>query len=112
MTDSQIVLVAATFVILLLITLAAQFHWLGEGRTKTVLVLLSGIAAMLSLRMAELPPSWFSASKTGFALGLTLTIGAFLGRTTEERSFRFPLLLGMGGTLLVANAVEFVRQVL
>ena len=111
MTDSQIAFLAATFVILLLITLAAQFRWLGEGRTRTVLVLLSGIAAMLCLRIAELPPSWFSASKTGFLLGLSLTIGAFLGRNAEERSFRFPLLLGMGGTLLVANVVEFVRQV-
>lgn len=112
MTGTQIFFVALTFVIIAVITAIAQFKWLNDGPAKTTLTLLSGIAVVVSLRIADLPPTWFSASKTAFALGLTLTAGAFLGRTAEERSFRFPLLLGMGVTLVVANLVELVRRML
>lgn len=112
MSTEQVVFVAAAFAILLAITLAAQFRWLKEGRVKTALVLLAGIAVVVSLRLAELPPSWFDGTKTGFVLGLTLTAGAFLGRSADERSFRRPLLLGMGGTLLAANAIAFAARVL
>lgn len=108
MSGEQIFFVAAAFVILALITAAAQFRWLPSGRTKTVLVFLAGVAVVLSLRFAQLPPAWFSASKSAFALALSLTAGAFLGRSTEERSFAFPLLFGMGLTLLGANVVQLV----
>jgi uncharacterized membrane protein SirB2 len=112
MTGTQIFFVALSFVIIAAITAIAQFKWLNDGPVKTTLTLLSGVAVILSLRIAELPPAWFSASKTAFVLALSLTAGAFLGRTAEERSFAFPFLLGLGVTLLVANLVELVRRVL
>lgn len=112
MTGTQIFFVALSFVIIVLITAIAQFKWINDGPVKTALILLAGAATILSLRIAELPPVWFSASKTGFALGLTFTVSAFLGKTAEERSFRFPLMLGLGVTLLVANLVELVRRFL
>ena len=112
MTDSQLFFVAAAFVILFAITLAVQFRWLKDGAVKTAVVLAAGVAITLSLRIAELPPSWFEGSKTGFGLGLALAVGAFIGKSAEERSFRFPLLLGMGVTMLIANALAFATRVL
>lgn len=111
MTRAQIVFVAAAFATLIAITVAVQFRWLKDGAVKTALVLIAGISITLSLRLAELPPSWFEGSKTGFGLGLGMTAGAFLGKSAEEKSFRFPLFLGMGGTLLAANVVAFLEKV-
>ena len=106
MSDRQVWLVAITFLILLLITLVVQFGWLKQGRVKTILVFLSGVAAIASLRMAGIPPDWFSGSKTGFGLVLSLGLWAFVLRGDEERSFGRPLLMGMALTLLATNVIE------
>jgi hypothetical protein len=102
MSERQIVLVIASFAILALATLAAQFKWLPEdSAVQRVVFLLAGIGVVASLFAAGLPPRWFDGSKSAFGLAAMLTIGAFVGRAGQ--SFRLPLLLGMGGTLLVVN---------
>lgn len=111
MTWSPVIACAISVVVILGVSVAAQFGWLGEGRAKTVLVFLAGAGAMLVLRIAGVPPDWFSGSATGFGLGLSFTVGAFVGKR-EERSFRMPLLLGLGLTLLTANVLQAVRNVL
>ena len=110
MTSDQVVFVAAAFAILAAITLAAQFRWLSDGRVKTVSVFVAGLAAVVALRLAEIPPSWFSGSAAAFGLALSLSMGAFLYRSAEERAFGLPLLLGMGLTLLLANVIAFVSR--
>ena len=95
----------ALFVILALATLAAQFKWLPENSwIQRVLFFLSGAAVSGCLFAAGVPPKWLDGSKGAFAFAATLTAGAFLGRDAG-RSFRLPLLLGMGGTLLAVNVV-------
>jgi len=97
-------------VIVMLIALAAQFHWLPQGKAKGVLVFIAGASAILALWLADIPPAWFSASKTGFGMTLFFLASAIIGKTKEETSFRMPLMLGMGLTMLAANLVRFVRE--
>jgi len=111
MSGEQIFFVASAFVILLGVTAMAQFRWLRDGRAKTTILILSGIAVIASLRIAGLPPSWFEGSKAGFAIALGFLAGAFPGKTGEERSFGQPLLLGLGGTLLAVNVIAFLLRV-
>ena len=110
MTDDQVVFLATAFVILLGITLAAQFRWLGKGRVKTVLVFIAGVASVVALYLAGLPPAWFSGSASGFGVALSLGLGAFVFRTAEEKAFGVPLLLGMGLSLLLANVAELISR--
>ena len=112
MSGEQIFFVAAAFVILAAITAAAQLQWLKQGRTKTVLVFLSGVLVILALRFAELPPDWFDGTKSGFGMVVWLALSAFVLRGREERSFGGPLLMGMTLTLLAANLVELAIDVL
>jgi asparagine N-glycosylation enzyme membrane subunit Stt3 len=102
MTDDQVVLLASAFLILVAITLAAQFRWLGKGKAKTVLVFIAGVASVVALRLAGLPPSWFSGSAAGFGVALSLGLGAFVFRTAEEKAF--------GPSLLVANVAELISR--
>lgn len=112
MSGEQIFFVAAAFVILIAITLAAQLQWLKHGRTKTVLVFISGVAFILALRFAKLPPDWFFGEKDGFWMVVWLALSAFVMRGVEERAFGFPLLMGMALTLLTANVVALVARAL
>ena len=111
MTELQVAAFLISLVLILGISVAAQFGWLGEGRMKTVLVFLAGAGAMGALAAGGLPPMWFKGSLGGFSLGAAFTISAFLGSRTE-RSFRRPLFLGLGLVLLSVNAVQAVRNVL
>ena len=108
MTGTQITLIAAAFIILLGVSVAAQFRWLPSGRAYGVIVFLAGCATILSLRIANLPPTWFNASKTGFGFAALFIVASFAGRTREEELFRLPLLMGMGLTLLGANLAALV----
>jgi hypothetical protein len=110
MTGDQVVFLASAFVILVAITLAAQFRWLGNGKVKTVLVCIAGVASVVALRLVGLPPSWFSGSGTGFGMAVSFGLGAFVFRTAEEKAFGLPLLLGMGLTLLLANVAELISK--
>jgi len=106
----QLVFAGASMVIIMLIALAAQFHWLPGGKAKTVVVFIAGSSAIVALWLAGIPPSWFSGSKTGFGMTLFFLASAIIGKTEEETSFRMPLMLGVGLTMLVANVVGFVRE--
>ena len=112
MTGDQMFFLGVAFVVIAVITLVAQFKWLRDGRVKTTLVFLSGVMAMVALRIAGLPPTWFFGSKTGFALGLSLAVSGLVARAGEERSFGLPFLTGLGGTLVVINAVDAVARAL
>ena len=112
MTGNQGFHLALTFVLIAAVTLIAQFKWLRDGWFKTTLIVVAAVLSVASLRIAGLPPAWFFGSKTGFALGLSLALGGLVARAGEERSFGMPLLTGMGGTLLVVNAIDAVRNAL
>jgi len=100
--------VALSFLTLIIVTLLAQFKWLGSGMIKTFVVFIAGIGVIAWLWVAGIPPAWFAGTKAGFSLGGTFTITSFLPGKEEERSFRFPLFLGMGLTLLVFNFLAHV----
>jgi len=110
MTGDQIVFLSAAFVAILSVTLLAQFKWLPGGRAGAVIVFAAGVLAVVALRLANLPPKWFSASAPSFALAASFLVGAFVHRTGEGRSFGLPLLLGMGLSLFVANVVALIAQ--
>lgn len=113
MTNEQMVHVVLAIALILVIALLAQFKWLPRGKPKLVLVFLAGSAAMGLLWIAELPPTWFSASKEGFGLSVSFLIGSMLGSSNpEEVTFRRPFFLGIGLTLLIANLVQAVKNVL
>jgi peptidoglycan/LPS O-acetylase OafA/YrhL len=104
MNEGQAVLIIAAFAILALATMAAHFHWLRDGSLhQRILFFLAGAAISASLFLARIPPKWFNGSTAAFTLAASLTLGAFVGR--DARGFRLPLLLGMGGTLLVLNVL-------
>ena len=103
MTSLQITLIAATFVILLAVTVAEMRHWLPSGRGKALILTVTGFAMIGLLYAAGLPSQWFSGNWRAFALGLVLTASAFAGRTPAEESFRKPLLGSMGVGLLMAH---------
>lgn len=111
MSGEQIFFVACAFVLLLGVTAAVQFRWLKDGRVKTAVVFLSGVAVIVSLWIAGLPPVWFEGSKTGFGIALGFLAGAFVVRAGEETSFGRPLMLGLGGTLFIANVFAVARNV-
>jgi dipeptide/tripeptide permease len=92
---------------------AVQLGWLRDGRGKTVLVFLAGAAAFFSLWIVGVPPDWFSGRKTGWIMTVSmLAASAIATGTSQERTFRRPLFLGIGLMLLVANALQAVRNVL
>jgi hypothetical protein len=103
-SGTQITAVAAAFVILLAITLAAHFR-----KAHRYLVFASGVAVVLSLRIANLPPWWFDGGGSAFALAGSLLLGGFVNsRPGEARNFGRPLLYAMGLTMVVVNGVAFV----
>lgn len=102
MSQDQINFIAGTFLILIVVTLAAQFRWLPQRSFITAPVYsIAGVAMMVCLRIANIPPDWFSGSKSAFALAAMLTVSAFIGGAGAE--FRVPFFLGIGGTLLILN---------
>ena len=111
MSTMQVVMFATAMVLILGIALADQFHWLGQGRARTVLVFLCAAAAIAALRVGGLPPSWFDGSKVGFGIAVTSVVSAFLG-SSDERTFRRPFFLGFGLSLFGVNVVQAVLNVL
>jgi len=108
MNNEQVWAIAGSFAILILVTLAAQFRWLpSNGRVYAAIVLVAGIGVVAALWYADIPPNWFDGSKSAFLLALSLAVSAFVGGDAG-REFRRPLLLGMGGTLLVLNVLAHV----
>jgi hypothetical protein len=103
MSSDQAVFIAAAFVVLALATLFAWREWLPAGKIKFAALLFAGIGIIALLWLADIPPDWFDGSGEGFALAGGFLVMSILGRHKSETSFRLPLLLGMGGTMLALN---------
>jgi hypothetical protein len=108
MTDRQLITVIASMVILFATTLLVQFNVLRDGKLKTVIVFLTGVAVILCLWGAGLPPFWFAGGKAGFGITGTCLLSAFV----SERTFGRPLFLGLGLTLLRANVIQLALNML
>jgi hypothetical protein len=110
MTTDQLVFIAISFLILAAITAAAQFRWLPRGRAKVAIVFLSGVAIIIPLRLAAIPPWWFEGEMAGFGIAVMLLLWAFVSAgNADGRTFGRPLLLGMGITVLAINVVAAVQ---
>ena len=113
MTELQVGTFIAAIVLVLLVSVAAQFNWLGNGRWKTIVVFSSGVAVIVLLWIGGLPPSWFAGTAAGFSLAASLTATALIGSDNPaEKTFRRPLFLGLGLTLLLANLARAIKNVL
>ena len=110
MRGDQIVFVAATFVIIAAVTVAAQFRWLRSGKVKTVVLFIAGVLAIVCLRLANIPPKWFDGSRGAFLLAIGFLLTGWVTRAGEAREFGFPLMMGMGLTTLVLNAVALIAR--
>lgn len=111
MSNQQVWCVVAVFLLLAIVTGAEMLHWLPSGRAKFAIVFLTGIGLIALLRIAGIPPQWFSGRTAGFSLALTLLLGGVVTRGAETRAFGMPLLTGMGGTLFLLNAWAFVLRI-
>ena len=109
MTGLEIGCIIIVFVLLAVITAAAQFGWLPSGTPKTVLVSIAGIGIVVALRVANIPPWWFAGEKAGFGMAASLIIWGLVNGmgAGDERAFGMPLLLGMGIPLLLLNIAAF-----
>lgn len=94
---------AGVMLLTLLTPLIGSRRWFPHNRFGTFLLLLAGTATGAMLWAGDLPPKWFSGSKVGFTIALTLMATAFGFKTADERFYRLPWLLSFGATLLVAN---------
>lgn len=110
MNQDELVFIAAAFVIIAVITAAAQFKWLPRGKVGAAMIFVAGCAAILALRLAGIPPSWFAGTWAGFGMAIFFLLSGYVTHAGEERNFGLPLLLGMGLTLLAANVVQFVAK--
>lgn len=103
MKDREIWCIVITFAIIAAITLLEMRKWLPAGRVKFVIVFLAGAAAVASLYVAGIPPDWFDGEPSAFLLAGTLILSGWVMRGPEGRTFGFPLLSGMGLTMIVLN---------
>jgi hypothetical protein len=110
MTASQATLLAIAFVLILGISLLAQFGWKRDSAARAATIFLCGAGAVLALWAAGMPPAWLSGTTSGFGIAVAFTAGAFAYPRGEARAFGRPLLLGMGLTLLVANVVALASR--
>ena len=106
MRDWQITGVAASFVILIAITLLEMLRWLpAKGKFKFVLVFLAGAAIVGALYTTGIPPDWFDGGKDGFGIAVMLLLSGYVAEREKGRTFGLPLLTGMGTTLVVLNVL-------
>ena len=94
---------AGVMILTLATPLIGSRRWFPHNRFGTIVLLLAGVAIGAMLWAGDLPPIWFSGSKTGFTIALTLMASAFGFKTADEKFYRLPWLFGFGATLLVAN---------
>lgn len=111
MSAEQTILIAITFVLILGSALAAHFGWLPRGRARVHIVFWAGCAAVLSMWLAGLPPSWFEGSWKGFGYAALFLVWA-LANKGEKNPFGVPLTLGMGLVLFGLNLFAAVKGVL
>lgn len=103
MRDGELWGFAVTFAIIAVITLLELKKWLPSGRAKFVIVFLAGAAAMTSLYLGGIPPDWFDGGRSAFLLAGTLILSGWVTQGSEGGTFGFPLMLGMGLTLIAVN---------
>jgi hypothetical protein len=103
MTRFQWVMFAGVIILTLFTPIIGSRRWFPHNRFGTFVLLLAGAAIGAMLWAGNLPPVWFSGSKTGFTIALTLMATAFGFHNAEERFYRLPWLFSFGATLLVAN---------
>jgi hypothetical protein len=103
MMHIEVSLLAGAMLLTLLTPLIGSRRWFPHNKFGTVLLALAGAAIGAQLWAANLPPKWFSGSKAGFTISLSLMAMAFGFSTPEERFYRLPWLFSFGATLLVAN---------
>jgi hypothetical protein len=102
----QITGVAASFAIVIAITLFEMRRWLpARGRFKFTLVFLAGAAIVGSLYATRIPPVWFDGGKEAFGIAVMLLLSGFVAEREAGRTFGLPLMAGMGVTLLVLNVL-------
>jgi len=102
-TGFQIAMFAGVMILTLATPLIGSRRWFPHNRFGTIVLLLAGVAIGAMLWAGGLPPHWFSGSKWGFTIALTLIASAFAFKTADEKFYRLPWLFGFGATLLVAN---------
>jgi hypothetical protein len=109
MRDGELVGVAASFAILIVITLLEMRRWLpAKGKFKSGLVFLAGAAIVGSLWATGIPPWWFDGEKEAFGLAVTLLLSGYVAERENGRAFGLPLLFGMSAALVVLNVLPHV----
>ncbi len=96
-------MLAAVLAIIGIVTLIATKNWLRRGWARWIVYGGAGCAIPLLMYFVEVPPDWFDGEGEGFWIALSLLLGAFVLDSDSERAFGRPLLIGMGGTLVVLN---------
>jgi hypothetical protein len=109
-SGDQIVFLAAMFVIIALATVAAHFRWLRSGKVKTAVIFIAGVLAAVCLSLGGIPPKWFDGTGGAFLVALGFLVTGFAARAGEAREFALPLMIGMGLTLLVVNAIALIAR--
>ncbi|HWW62958.1 MAG TPA: hypothetical protein VN181_16405 [Thermoanaerobaculia bacterium] len=110
MSANQWLFFLLSLIVLFLASLAAQFNWVRSRLGKRIVYFITGVLCIGCLWVAGLPPKWFDGTKVGFGLGLSFAVGAWVPGPESERSFRLPLFLGIGLTLLVVNVFPHLSQ--
>ena len=106
MRQSEIVGIAASFAILIVVTLLEMRRWLpARGKLKFALVFLAGAGIVGALYTTGIPPWWFEGEWDGFGLAVTLLLSGYVAEREDGRTFGLPLCFGMGVTLAALNVL-------
>ncbi len=109
MRDGELIGVAASFAILIVITLLEMRRWLpAKGKFKVALVFLAGMTIIGSLWATGIPPWWFDGGKEAFGLAVMLFLTGFVAEREQGRTYGLPLFFGMGAALVVLNVLPHV----
>ena len=103
MTSFQVQCLLLVMVLTLAGPLVGSRSWFPRGAAGTVILSMVGSSIAILLRLANLPPKWFSGSAWGFTIALTLMASAFGFHDDRERAYRLPFMFSLGATLLVFN---------
>lgn len=96
-------MLAAVLAILGIVTLIATKQWLRRGWASWIVYGGAGCAITLLMDFVDVPPDWFDGEGEGFWIAVSLLLWAFVLDSGSERTFGRPLLIGVGGTLVVLN---------
>ena len=94
---------ALVLAIIGIVTLIATKQWVRRGWPSWIVYGGAGCAIPLLMYAIDVPPDWFNGEGEGYWIAVSLLLWAFVLDSGSERAFGRPLLVGMGGTLLVLN---------